>query len=392
MKPRYLGPVVKDDLATKMVFVGGPRQVGKTTLATHIAGAYERSTYLNWDDRKHRRRMLDGSWSPDVQLVILDEVHKYTKWKSLVKGFWDTRSKGLQILVTGSSRLDTYRRSGDSLMGRYHYHRLHPFSLRELGDVVTPQKDLERRPEVRIPSRAADGLGDLMTFGGFPEPFLAASGRALRRWQQQRVERVFREDVRETENVRELSQVEILGTLLSERVGAPLSYASLARDLDASPKSVHAWIELLCRNYYVYRVPPYSRRLHRALKKESKYYLWDWSEVTDAGARFENLVGSHLLKYCHYLHDVYGHAVELNFVRDLEKREVDFLLTWHKKPWLLVECKSSPGASLTSLNYFADRLDVEARYVVTLDSDVDHFDRRTRVRSISADRFLAALV
>ena len=171
-----------------------------------------------------------------------------------------------------------------------------------------------------------------------------------------------------------------------------IRFNALAADIEVSPKTVKAWIELLCRNYYIFRVPPYHRRLQRALKKEAKYYLWDWSEVPDGGGRFENLVASHLLKYCHYCQDVFGLDVDLHYLRDLEKREVDFMVTWAKSPWLIIECKLKAGGSLTALNYFADRLEVPGRYLVVAETGVDHRDRATGIRTMSAGRFLTALV
>jgi predicted AAA+ superfamily ATPase len=356
-----------------------------------VAHEVTTAAYLNWDYRPHRRAILSAQWSPDTTLLIFDELHKYRKWKGWIKGVWDTRQPHQRIIVTGSSRLDVYRRGGDSLMGRYHYYRLHPFSLREVCETGAPSPAWAEPPE-RLTFRASGtGLDHLLKFGGFPEPFLAGSERVLRRWQKERFERVFREDIRDVEMVRALSEVEIMGGMLPERVGAPLSMNSLAVDLEVSPKTAKLWIDLLCRNYYLFRVPPYARRLARALKKEAKYYLWDWSEVRGAGERFENMVAAHLLKLCHYCQDVFGYAVDLFYLRDLEKREADFLVTWQRVPWLIVECKTTPGASLTPLHYFAERLNVKERYVVTQQSGVDYLDRRTGIRSLSADRFLMAL-
>ena len=392
MNSRYLASLVADDLKEKMVFLGGPRQVGKTTMARQIAEGVAPAVYLNWDNRDHRRMIMHGHWSPDAKLVLFDELHKYRSWKNLVKGFWDTRLPHLQIMVTGSSRLDVYRRGGDSLQGRYHYYRLHPFSLRELNHAAPYHVDdaVEHMPQ-RL-GDALPGLDHLMRFGGFPEPCLQGSERGLRRWQNQRFERVFREDIRDTESLRSLADVELLGTMLPDRVAAPLSFSSLATDLEVSPKTVKSWIELLCRNYYIFRVPPYHRRLPRALKKESKYYMWDWSEVKAEGARFENMVASHLLKYCHFNYDVMGEKMELYYLRDLEKREVDFLVTREQKPWLIVECKKQAGGSLTALNYFSQHLKVDQRFMVVLASGVDHVDRSSGIRVVSADRFLSVLV
>ena len=152
------------------------------------------------------------------------------------------------------------------------------------------------------------------------------SDRIWRRWQRERFERIFREDIRDSEMVRSLSQVELLAALIPRRVGSPFSIRSLVEDVEASPKTIQAWLDLLARNYYLFRVPPYHLRLERALKKEAKYYLWDWSEVKENGPRFEKMIGSHLLKWCHYFEDSEGFRVELYYLRDLEKREVDFLI------------------------------------------------------------------
>jgi hypothetical protein len=392
MKKRYLETAISEDLEEKMVFLGGPRQVGKTTLAQYLASQFETSGYFNWDSRSHRKVIMNEQWSPDMEMLVFDELHKYRKWKNLIKGIWDTRTPGQRIMVTGSSRLDVYRRGGDSLQGRYHYFRLHPFTQQELSQSPTPPLEYPDNPPLLKFAKPDSDLQHLLKFGGFPEPFLAGTERTLKRWQRQRFERVFREDIRDLENVFSLSEVELLGTMLPDRVAVPLSFSSLASDLEISPKTAKSWVELLCRNYYIFRVPPYHRRLQRALKKECKYYLWDWSEVPEPGRRFENLVASHLLKYCHYYQDAFGANVDLFYLRDLEKREADFLVTWERIPWLIVECKRKPGGSLTALRYFADRLEVSERYLVVEEKGVDHLDKGADVRTLSANRFLSALV
>ena len=387
---RYLAPTIGEDLVRKMVFIGGPRQVGKTTLAKMIGEDYERPAYLNWDRRSHRLAMLRGQWSPQSDLLVFDELHKYPRWKSLIKGFWDTREPHQRFLVTGSSRLNVFRRGGDSLQGRYHYHRLHPFTLAELEGGI-PGREFAAEPPALAIGQTGGQLDALMRFGGFPEPLLAQRERTLRRWQRERFDRVFREDIRELEAVRSLAQVELLGQMLEPRVARTLAVSSFAEDLDVSPKTVKSWLELLCRNYYTLRIPPYHRRLDRALKKESKYYLWDWSEVRDEGRRFENLVAVHLLKFCHYHEDAFGIPAELYYIRDREKREVDFLVVWDGTPWLAVECKLQAPRRATHLRYFADKLNVAQRYVVTLQGD-DYLERTSGVRFVPASRFLMALI
>jgi len=392
MIQRYLEEIIRQDLPEKMVFLDGPRQVGKTTLAKMVGDSFESSTYLNWDHRPHRESITKLTLPEKPGLLILDEVHKYPRWKSLVKGVWDTRTGGEGIIVTGSSRLDTFRRGGDSLLGRYRHFRLFPFSLREInsGSPIAPMFP-ESPPDIDTGTKG-DGLDALLHFGGFPEPLLSENERALRRWRKERFERVFRDDIREMENIRFLSQIELLASMLPARVASPLSLNSLAEDLEVGSGTVKNWMDLLCRNYFVFRVPPYHKRIERALKKSAKYYLWDWSEIRDEGARFENLVAVHMLKYAHFMQDSYGIPVELFYLRDTAKREVDFLLTWENRPWMLVEAKLRHGDSLTALNYFARRLEVNKKFVVCEDGGKDHMDRKSGVRVVPASRFLMGLV
>ncbi len=391
MKKRYLSEVILDDLKKKMVFIGGPRQVGKTTLARTIAEKEQMHVYLNWDNPKHKIQVTSQQWAPEAQLIVFDEIHKYDHWKNLVKGIWDTRENNEKIIVTGSSKLNIFRTSGDSLLGRYHYHVLHPFSLKELwsgqyGGLEMP----EFCHTLHFPDVNED-ITPLIQFGGFPEPFLYGSERALLRWQNERFERIFREDIRGAEKVRYLSQVELLGALLPKRVASPLSLSSLSEDVQTSPKTIINWMDLLCRNYYCFRVPPYHQRLERALKKESKYYLWDWSEVEDEGARFENMVASALNKFCDYYRYTFGLQTSLWYLRDREGREVDFLVTWGDTPWFMVESKlkkSKAGA----LVYFGDRLEVKQRYLVLAENQHHYFDKKSDVYVIPASRFLLGLV
>ena len=388
-KQRYLASYIEEDLQKKMVFLGGPRQVGKTALGLHLSEQFKDPLYLNWDSTPHRERILKSKWPVEIDFILLDEIHKYGSWKRWIKGIWDTRLNYEKIMVTGSSKLDVYRRGGDSLLGRYHYYHLHPFSLAEINR--KSPASLESRPTLGFDQEAGKGLDLLFQFGGFPEPFLSGRQRTLRRWHRSRFERIFREDIRDLENIRSLSQLELLGRLLPSRVGAPLSYRSLLEDVETSPKTIKQWIDLLCQNYYLFKVPPYHQRLERALKKEAKYYLWDWSEVKDDGIRFENMVAAHLLKFCHFYQDTAGYSVELYYLRDLEKREVDFLVVWESQPWFMVECKLKAKEKQGSLVYFSQKLEVADRFVVTLADEEHYIQKSTGVHFIPASRFLMVL-
>ena len=313
---RYLSSFIKKDLEKKMVFIGGPRQCGKTTLAKTLLDGFSGSIYLNWDDDRQRREILERQWSQANKLIVLDELHKYKQWKSWLKGVYDTEKSDHAFLVTGSARLDVYRRGGDSMMGRYHYWRLHPFSLSE-----RPQ-DMD----------AEEALRRLMVLGGFPEPFLQADEREARRWRRQRLDKIVRDDIRDLENIRDIKTLELLIDLLKTRVGGPIVIKNLAEDLQVSQPTVKHWLEVLERMYYIFLVYPYSTNLSRAILKPPKVYFYDNADVEgDQGARFENLVATHLLKSIQFLEDREGFRYQLRYLRDKEGREVDFVLLREKK-------------------------------------------------------------
>jgi uncharacterized protein len=349
--PRYLRAAVEKTLArNKMAFVGGPRQVGKTTLALDLLGPdadEKHPAYLNWDDPRMRPRMRNAELPPNQPLLVFDEIHKYARWRNLLKGIWDTEKSSRKIVVTGSARLDYYRKGGDSLVGRYRYFRLHPFSLPELS-ATGMQADLE----------------SLLQFGGFPEPLLGRDVTEHRIWQRDRLSRVVAEDLRDLERVREISLVEQLVDLLPARVGAPLSIANLRQDLEVDHKTVERWLQMLENLYVCYRVAPFGVPRIRAVKKERKIYLWDWSSVLDEGARFENLVGSQLLKYCHFVEDTEGRPMELRFLRDTDQREVDFVVLRERRPLFAVECKTGDKGVGSSVSYFAQRTPIPRFYQV----------------------------
>ncbi len=393
MRNRYLQNIIEKDIENKMIFLAGPRQVGKTTLTQIIASNYSRPVYLNWDYSSHRQQISNLRWSPDTDLLILDEIHKEPNWKNLVKGIWDTRSNNMHMIVTGSSRLNIYRRGGDSLSGRYLLHRLHPFSLKELNlkDNYSFQLQENASPSLSF-DKESKGLNKLFEFGGFPEPLLAGNKRQWRRWKLNRFETVIREDIRDTAGVNLITRLELMGHMLNDKVCSPLSMRSFAGDLEVSPKTVKSWLDIFSENYFIFKVPPYHKSLHRALRKESKYYLWDWSVLDDPGSRFENLIASHLLKFCNFVSDTYGYSARLFYIRDTDQREVDFLIEWENKPWLMVECKLKQGGRLLPLKYFGERLGVTKRFMVVMEDGVDYLEHNSNARVISANRFLNAFV
>jgi predicted AAA+ superfamily ATPase len=328
-----------------MVLVGGPRQVGKTTMAKSIlARESNGGRYLNWDYDEDRQDILARKWSAAERLLVLDELHKFPRWKNWLKGLYDVTGDDHSFLVTGSARLDVYRRGGDSLLGRYHYWRLHPFTLDEIPAGIAPE----------------DAFTRLMTVGGFPEPFLDNNERQARRWRRERFDRVIREDVRDLESVRNIQSLSLFLDLLRSRVGSMVVLSNLAGDLQVSPKTVKAWLEVLERMYLVFTVRPYTRSLPRAVLKPPKVYFFDNGDVLgDEGARFENLVATSLLKRLHFLEDRDGFRYELRYIRDKEGREVDFVIIREGVLEELVEVKYSNDLPSRHLAYYANRLKPE---------------------------------
>ncbi len=367
---RYLEAQIRTDLRKKMVFVAGPRQVGKTTLAKQLPGAAQ--GYLSWDVAAHRDCILRGELPPS-RLWIFDEIHKYRSWRGLLKGLFDNRRRQQQILVTGSARLDLYRHGGDSLQGRYHLLRLHPLSVAEL-DVSTPAQ-----------------LRDLLELGGFPEPFFGGSAVEARRWSREYRDRLIREDLVDLERVQDLGNLELLMIRLPELVGAPLSINALREDLRVSHKSVAHWIDIFERLYAVFRLSPFGSPRIRAVKKEQKHYHFDWTLVPDEGPRFENLVASHLLKWVHYQQDVAGRDLDLRYFRDTDGREVDFVITERRRPLMSIEAKWNDTDVDKGLRYLKGRFPDCDAWQISAVGRKDYVSREG-IRVCPAVDFLRTLV
>ena len=333
--PRYLEAQVLRDLGRKMVFVAGPRQVGKTTMALRLPDA--RQGYLSWDVPEHRERILRRELPPSP-LWVFDEIHKYRRWRNFLKGLVDDPALDPKILVTGSARLDYYRFSGDSLQGRYQLLRLHPLSVAELG--------IESAADFR----------SLLTLGGFPEPWFSGSESDAKRWSRGYRNLLLREELSSIEQVEDLGTLELLALRLPELVGSPLSLNGLREDLGVSHKTVAKWVLALERLYSVFRLGPLGAPRIRAIKKAQKHYHLDWTLVPEPGPRFENLVACHLLKWVHHEQDTKGRELELRYFRDSDGREVDFVVTEDRRPLLLVECKWNDRDIDRSLRYLRERV------------------------------------
>lgn len=388
-------------LYQQMIFLVGPRQVGKTTIAQFTKKFSDNFTYFNWDNQDHRSILISGPKSvantigldrllKGKSIVVFDEIHKYRKWKGFLKGFYDTYKDKVKIIVTGSTKLDIYKVGGDSLMGRYFLYRVHSLSV---GEIL---RKLPGKREIGAPEKSTENaFKNLIRFGGFPEPFLKGTLRFYNRWTKLRSQQLFKEDIRDLTRIQEIGQLELLADLLQTQSGQLCNYSNLANKVNTSVDTIRRWIYALSAFYYCFIVRPWTRNVSRSLLKEPKLYLWDWSLVNDPGMRAENFIACHLLKAVHFWTDCGLGNYDLYFLRTKEKKEVDFLVTKNKDPWFLIEVKLSARAPLSpSLSYFHKMIQTKHAFQVVLNMDfVDsNCFKETKPIIVPAKTFLSQLV
>jgi predicted AAA+ superfamily ATPase len=386
----------------QMLFLMGPRQVGKTTISKHLGHESKKFYYFNWDDEDDRELIISGPskvankvnldlQSAEPIYLIFDELHKYKRWKIFLKGFFDKYESQTKILVTGSAKIDTFRKGGDSLMGRYFPLKIHPLSIGEICNPIT----LTTHP-VKMPKQIEkENFDHLLEFGGFPEPYFIGEKTFYQRWKQIRLQKLFREDLRDLTRIQEIDQIELLGEFIRRQAGQLSNYSSYSKMIRVSNDTIARWIKTLRSFYYCFEVRPWSKNVTRSLIKEPKLYLWDWSLVEDSGFKLENFVASHLLKSIHYWTDIGLGEFQLNYLRDKEKREVDFVVIKNKKPWFLLEVKSSSKEPLSpNLEIFQKQIGAEHAFQLAF--DLDYIDQDcfeyTKPVIVSAKTFLSQLI
>ena len=397
-RARIYETIIREHFAEnrQMVFLSGPRQSGKTTLAKSLA-----LDYLNWDDSDVRAAIVAGqnetvrryglaSLSSEKPIVVFDEIHKYPRWKSFLKGFFDLYGEKMKILATGSAKMDIYKRGGDSMMGRYFPYRMHPLSVAELIDISLPGENLIRRPR---PLDDAE-WNALVEFGGFPEPFTHRSRRFSIRWDKLRMEQMMLDDIRTLTQVQELEQIRILAEILANRSGEQLVYDSVAREVSVDPKTAKKWVGVLRYLYYGFEVRPWFRNVENAIRKTPKWYLRDWSGIGDTGKRYETMAACHLLKAVDAWNDLGYGIFALHYLRDKQKREVDFLVSRDGKPWFIAEVKASYTHLSPSLAHYQRTTEARHAFQVVFDEpfvNADCFSRFDPV-VVPARTFLSQLV
>lgn len=399
-RKRFYDSLLADHLSSQrqMAFVSGPRQVGKTTTCRNLA-----QEYLNWDNSDDMALILKGpaviadkiginTLAKTSPVALFDELHKYRRWKQFLKGFFDTYADNVNILVTGSSRMDVYRRGGDSLMGRYFLYHMHPFTVAET--VYQDLPDIEKI--VRLPKRISKAdFSALWNHGGYPEPFIKRDIRFSRRWQNLRLQQLLREDVRDLTQIHQLNQLELLVNLLMVRSGHQLIYSNLANDIQVSIDTVRRWVATVCNLHLGFLVRPWFKNISRSLRKEPKWFLRDWSSIEDVGDKAETFIACHLLKAVEGWNDMGLGDFQLGYLRDRNQREVDFVVVRDGKPWFLVEVKNADSALSPSLKSFQEQTKTPFAFQVILEADyvdVDCFSLQKRPMIVPAKTFLSQLL
>lgn len=367
---RKLEPFLKKDLDTKIVLLSGPRQVGKTTLSKIL---YRDFDYLNFDSEPHRKAIFAQEWDRKKDMIIFDEIHKMKEWKRWLKGIYDVEGNRPRLLVTGSAKLTTFKKMGDSLAGRYFHHRLYPLDFKELKDQFPTDIILER----------------LMSRGGFPEPFLTEEPNFAARWRKTHLDIILRQDLLDLHTIRDLKSIETLIILLQDRVGSPISYQSLAEDLHCDATTIKRWLELLEDLYVIFKVTPYHKNIARSILKNPKYYFFDTGRLSNnPGARFENCVALCLLKECHFLEDTQGKTMNLGYIRNKEKEEIDFIITNNGTPTHLIEAKWADTTPAKAFRSFGKYLPPTVKMIQLVGTTTREFTTPDHIEIRKAETWL----
>jgi predicted AAA+ superfamily ATPase len=396
---KYLDNYLKS--LRQMVFLSGPRQSGKTTLATHYVDENGGGVYFNWDVITDQKKMAKDPYFFEKEnrttnnIVVFDEIHKYSRWKNYLKGAYDKYKDDFLFIIAGSGRLDLFKKGGDSLLGRYISLPLFPFTLSELSerfvDFTEFKKYLVEGPPAF--SSSTSDYESLFELGGFPAPLLRGDKSYYNIWAQERKTLLIREDIRDATNIRDISLLEILSHLLVERIGNPLSINSLREDVGVAFETVRDWIDVLAQFYYIFQVRPFTGSLKRTLRKETKVYLFDWAEIDDVSVRFENFVATHLLKAVKTWKSLGAGDLHLYYIRDKEKNEVDFVIAEKTKPLCLIEAKTTDDECSKSLLSYQERLKVPVAVQILHKRGVEKRQKKNGYIQwiVSADKWLASL-
>ena len=359
-----------------MILMTGPRQSGKTTLSKQIKDTVTNNIYFNWDIQSNKRKIIEDPTffqeinrvDESVPLVIFDEIHKYKDWKNYLKGIYDEFHDEYLFLITGSGRLDVFRKGGDSLAGRYLMFHLFPFTISEFGknkrNILADNFNWIDGFNINPDSDTSELWNNLYNFSGFPEPFTKANKHFYNKWSNTYSHQIIHEEIRNFADIRNINTTELLYSLLPSKTGSPLSINSIARDIQVAHETVKNWLQLFETVFLVFKIEPWTKNISRSILKEKKYYLFNYCSISNEAARFENMVALELFRLVYYWNEQGLGNYSLNYIRNKEKSEVDFLITKDSEPALLIEAKLSSNVPAKNLLYFQDILKIPAVQLV----------------------------
>ena len=365
---------IKKDLKTKIVLLCGPRQVGKTTLSKNLT---DNHFYLNYDSATDREVIREKTWFKDSSLVIFDELHKKRDWKRWIKGIYDVEGINPNLLVTGSAKLNTHRRAGDSLAGRFFLYRLHPFDIKELTTIMPSPPSSDRI------------MHDLLEYSGFPEPFLKKDKIEYRKWKKSYINAILKGDLREISRIQDIQDVEDLSIMLRSKVGSHVAYDNFAIKLERDHKTIKTWITLLKELFVIFSISPYSKNITSAIRKMKKYYFYDVADIENPGAKFENLVACALLKEAHFIEDTRGDTIKICYLRTSDNREIDFVVVINGKPSCLIEAKLNDGNVSKSLVSLGKQFEGIPKIQLTSSNVRERFIPKAKIEIRHASTWLA---
>ena len=388
----------------RMSFIAGPRQIGKTTaVQKFLASLHQEKLYYNWDAATTKRRFAQNpvffieDLPPETAhpWVALDEIHKYPKWKNILKGYYDEWKSRIQFVVTGSARLDFFRRTGDSLVGRYFLFKMLPLGLKEiLGHSLkiehtwSPERAMAAIP--MADSKAHDGIQALLRHSGFPEPFSVATDAFTTRWRDNHISLIINEDLRDLTKITHIKKLETLLYILPEKIGSPLSINALKQTLEAAHGSIALWLEALKKVYLIFSLPPWTTRLSRAIRKAEKYYFWNWGMAENSPTRFENFIAVQLERAVAAWNEWGRGNYKLFYIRTKDGREVDFAVADRKKVYLLVEVKAAEETLSTNLPFLQEKTGA-ALAIQVINKKQFCVQKARDLWVMGADRFLTML-
>lgn len=364
----------------KMAFISGPRQSGKTTFIKAYSEKYPNSRYFNWDSYSDKKSFaLDPHFFEKMDrkdlskpLVLLDEIHKYKKWKNYLKGVYDDFSKDYQFVITGSGRLDIAQKGGDALSGRYFQMNLFPFTVSELAGKKRRLADFIESPldgfAINAARETKDIWGALARYGGFPEPFVKGDDKFLRRWSESYAGQIIRDDIRNSYDIKNVGMLELLFAALPSKTGSPFSISGIASDFQVAFETIKNWLQILDAYYVLFTVSTWTKKVSRSILKEKKLYLFNYTEINDTAVKFENMAALELHKAVKFWNNAGYGGFGLHYLRNKDKEEVDFLISRDNQPLILIEAKSGDVNVSANLLTFQNYFNVPAVQLVNVEN------------------------